>query len=242
MTPSSPASSRRAASARRAAGWLLAACATSALASVGTPSVAIIDPPPDHHFGQIPVGATYAAQNFTLFNSTAQTVALGRVEIGSQLATCAALGCPVVAPADFTIQRELDSCSNARLAPNSGCTVLVGFVPSAVGTRIALLGVPVEGQSPVTRVLTGAGSTPPLDCVLDWAQRQYPQALVQPTATFRLDAFHLRCYAGNKVCIGADNAVPTFDRPSLYLYMQDPVPSVQNLGYLTTWASQAQCR
>lgn len=222
-----------------AAAAALACAALLAAPAAQAQSPAFTDPPADHHFGPVPVGATYASQAFTVHNGGPQPVGLGTLAIDAQLATCAGLACPQVAPGDFAVQPGADGCSGTRLAPGASCSVLVSFVPTAGGARIARLLVPVLDAPPLTRVLQGSGTTA-LDCVLDWAERQYPQLLAQPTPTFRLDPFYVRCYAGQALCLGADSAVPTFDRPSLYAY--DSAGQLYNLGYLAGWAQRAQCR
>ncbi len=239
MTPSRLQSLSR--SPRRPAAAAAAlACAALLAAPAALAQVAFSDPPADHHFGPIPVGATYATQAFTVSNGSRSPVSLGPVAIDGQMATCAALQCPVVAPGDFAVQPGSDGCSGTRLAPGANCSVTVSFVPTAGGPRTARLSVPVEGGAPLVRTLLGTGTTA-LDCVLDWAERQYPQLLTQPTPTLRVPPFHARCYAGQSLCLGADSAVPTFDQPSLYLYQQG-ASALQNLGYLSAWAQQAQCR
>ena len=62
------------------------------------------------------------------------------------------------------------------------------------------------------------------------------------TRTATVSPFHARCYANGTLCLGADTAVATFDQPSVYLYQTQPTPSVQRLGYLSTFAEAAQCR
>ena len=106
----------------------------SALVLPALAQVTITDPPPEHNFGKIPVGATYAAQYFSAFNQGSSPVTLGQVRVDSNMAVCMALGCPTVAPADFTVQGA-DGCSGQTLQPGQGCSTLVGFVPTAPGAR-----------------------------------------------------------------------------------------------------------
>lgn len=182
--------------------------------------VQITDPPPDHHFGKIPVGATYAAQYFSVFNYTAAPITLGRLSISSAMATCAALGCPVVSASDFTLaEGSADGCSGKTLAPKEGCSSLVGFVPKAAGARTALLEVPVNGAATVSRILSGTGVSNPSDCVMDWAERSFPTLLTQGSGTFVTGPFLVRCYMGGALCVGADAALPTVAPASVYTYM-----------------------
>ena len=216
---------------------LCGAALTAAQAEVG-----ISDPPETHHFGSIPLGASYATQYFSLFNNGSSPVTLGVARIDGELATCAALGCPVVAPADFQIDTGADGCSGHTLQPGQGCSTLVGFVPSEPGARMARLVFTIPGSPPVTRTLQGNGSSQPLDCVLDWAQAQWPDILRQPSHTFAAEQFLARCYANNSLCVGADNRYPTLAPPSVYVLNLQGMPSLSNLGPLSQWAAAARCR
>lgn len=224
---------------RLAAAALL--CAAAASPAVHA-QAAITDPPENHHFGKIPLNATYATQYFSVFNQGTEAITLGAVRVDASVLTCMALHCPTVAPEEFIIPSGSDGCSNQRLAPGAGCSTLVSFTPRAAGPRTALLVVPVTNGNAVTRPLNGTGTTQPLDCVLDWAEAQYPAVLTSPTPTFQISPFYARCYANNSICVGADNLHPTFDQPSVYIYSPAAHPAPQNIGYLSAWAQQAQCR
>lgn len=223
----------------------LAAVALLSLAGLSAHAqVEITDPPADHNFGKIPLNATFATQYFSVFNRGSTPVQLGTViSSGAGVSTCAGLGCPVIAPEDFLIPAGSDGCSNAVLQPGQGCSTLVSFSPKAPGARLSQLVVPLrDGASGTARIMHGTGLSAPLDCVLDWAEKSFPQLLTTPTGTTTVSPFHLRCYANGTMCLGADTAVPTFDQPSVYFYQTQPTPSVQRLGYLSTFAQAAQCQ
>lgn len=207
-------------------------CAASAHAQV-----TISDPPADHNFGRIPLGADYATQYFSLTNSGAASVTLGQVAIDGQITTCAALGCPTPAATDFGIHAGADGCSGKTLQTGQGCSTLIAFVPSAPGSRVANFVVPVTGASPLTRALVGTGVANPIDCVLDWAERSYPQLLTAPTATFALPPFYARCYQGGALCVGAD-VLATVAPASVYLYLGGVMNRYE---YLSALAATARC-
>jgi len=223
----------------------LAAMAVLSLACLSAHAqVEITDPPADHNFGKIPLNAEFATQYFSVFNRGGAAVQLGKViSSGAGVSTCAGIGCPVISPTDFLIPAGSDGCSNAVLQPGQGCSTLVSFSPKEPGARISELVVPLSNGAPgTTRIMHGTGVSKPLDCVLDWAEKSFPQLLTTPTGTATVSPFHLRCYANGTMCLGADTAVPTFDQPSVYFYQTQPTPSVQRLGYLSTFAQAAQCQ
>jgi hypothetical protein len=215
---------------------MLSLCA--ALPAIGLAQVTITDPPPEHHFGKIPLQANYAAQYFSVWNPTEQAVTLGQARVDGELATCSALGCAVVAPADFVIGGS-DGCSGRTLAPNSGCSILIGFVPQQPGSRVAKLAFPVAGGADVNRMLSGTGVAQPFDCVMDWAERVLPADLVaQPTSTLVAGPYYARCYQGGALCVGADVAVPTFAPASVYVYQSGrlaPFATLASLAALATY-------
>lgn len=213
----------------------IAVAGLSALVLPALAQVAITDPAPEHHFGKIPVGATYAAQYFSVFNQGTSPVQLGQARVDSNMAVCMALGCPSVAPADFTVQGS-DGCSGQTLQPGTGCSTLVGFVPTAPGGRTARLVFPVQGGADVERILSGTGVSQPLECVLDWAERTYPALFVQPTPTQVAGPYVARCYQGGALCVGADVAVPTVAPASVYYLLNG---QIGNLGALSNFATQA---
>lgn len=222
----------------------LAAMAVLSLACLSAHAqVEITDPPAGHNYGKVPLQATFATQYFSVFNRSSAPLQLGTlISSGAALATCAGIGCPVVAQGDFLIPAGSDGCSNAVLQPGQGCSTLVAFTPTAPGSRISQLIVQSRnGAALATYPLHGTGTSTPLDCVLDWAEKSFPQLLTTPTGTATVSPFHLRCYANGTMCLGADTAVPTFDQPSVYFYQTQPTASVQRLGYLSTFAQAAQC-
>lgn len=215
---------------------LLGLCAV--VPAAGWAQVAITDPPVEHHFGKIPLQANYAAQYFSVFNQGANPVRLGQGVIDGLMGTCAALGCPVVAPSDFVLSPHSDDCSGKTLAPGLGCSALVGFVPQAPGPRSARLVFPVDGQDAVSRIISGTGVSNPLDCVMDWAERVLPAAMVaHPTPTLVAGPYYARCYQGGALCVGADVAVPTFAPATVYLYQGGRLAPVASLASLAAQAT-----
>ncbi|MFA7240768.1 MAG: hypothetical protein WC091_11695 [Sulfuricellaceae bacterium] len=215
---------------------IFATCALLCAASAHA-QVTISDPPADHNFGRIPLRANYAAQYFSLTNSGATSVTLGQASIDGQIATCAALGCPTPAAMDFVIDAGSDGCSGKTLQAGQSCSTLIGFVPSTPGSRVANFVVPIVGASSLTRALAGVGVANPIDCVLDWAERSYPQLLSAPTATFAYPPFYARCYQGGALCIGAD-VLATLAPASVYLYQGGVMNRYE---YLSKLAATAYC-
>lgn len=219
--------------------------ASGLVAFSASAQVQISDPPDSHTFGKAAIGSDYAAQYYSLNNPGSLPVTVGQVRLhDGPLATCTGLDCPTVAHTDFLVVAHSDGCSSQTLAPGAGCSTLIIFKPTAIGGRLSQVIFPIVGAADVTRLITGTGTSEPLECVLDWAEKQ-PQLLAlltTPTRTFRAEQFHARCYANGTLCIGADNAVPTFDQPSLYVaQIQQQSSRLERLGYLSEWASQAQC-
>ncbi|MDP4075314.1 hypothetical protein [Acidovorax sp. A1169] len=90
----------------------------------------------------------------------------------------------------------------------------------------------------VLRGLGGTGVSQPLDCVLDWAEKTFPQLLTTPTMTSAAAPYYLRCYAKGAICVGADVDSPTdaprFDQPSVYDYDAQAKSPLQRLDYLSS--------
>lgn len=215
---------------------LLSLCV--ALPANSLAQVAIADPPPEHHFGKIPLQASYATQYFSVFNRGTGPVRLGQATVASDMATCAALGCPTVAPSDFVLPPNSDGCSGKTLAPDTGCSTLVSFVPQAPGARTAQLVFPADGQLPASRIISGTGVSNPFDCVMDWAERTLSAELVaQPTPTLVASPFYARCYQGGALCVGADVAVPTIAPATVYLYQGGRLAPVASLASLAAQAT-----
>ena len=201
--------------------------------------VEMTDPPETHHFGKVPLNALYATQYFSAFNRASTPVTLGTVTVdASDIFVCLALGCPTVAPQDFMVGKGV-GCTGAVLQPGQGCSTLVSFVPTSVGERMARLVIPVNGGTPVTRRVTGTGTAPPLDCVLDWAEQELKTVLTAPTSSFQISPFYARCYQGGALCLAADLAVPTFAPASVYVYQNQ---TLKSLGLLSDFATLAKCQ
>lgn len=196
------------------------------------------EPPLDHDFGKIPLETTYAAQYFGLFNSSATPVSVGLLRVDSQIATCAALGCPVVAPSDFVL-RDPDACSNSTLAPGQGCSSLIIFSPKQPGQRTARIVFPIIGSVDMSRPLSGTGVSDPTDCVLDWAERTYPSLFTQPTPTVVAGGYFARCYAGNSLCVGSDAGYLATTPHSLFIYMGGQLSRYEALATLAQTATHA---
>lgn len=210
-----------------------------AFSSLTFSQVEISDPPETHHFGKIPLQAQYATQYFSAFNRGSKPVTLGTVTVDAgDIFVCLAIGCPTVAPQDFVVSKGV-GCTGAVLQPGEGCSSLLSFVPTSVGERMARLVIPVNGGTAVTRRITGTGTAPPLDCVLDWAEQEYKALLTAPTASFLISPFYARCYQGGALCLAADLAVPTFAPASVYVYQNQ---TLQVLGRLSDFASLAKCQ
>ncbi|OYU43824.1 MAG: hypothetical protein CFE44_16275 [Burkholderiales bacterium PBB4] len=209
------------------------------VSQVAFSQVEISDPPDSHHFGKVPIGATYATQYFSAFNRGSSPVTLGTVTVDSgDLFVCLAIGCPAVAPKDFVVSTSA-GCTGAVLQVGEGCSTLVSFVPTSVGDRLGRLVIPVVGGAAATRRVVGTGTAPPLDCVLDWAEQAYKTLLTNPTPSFAISPFYARCYQGGALCLAADMAVPTFAPPSVYVYQNQ---SLNSLGRLSEFAALTQCK
>lgn len=223
--------------------WAVAAAAGLAVFAASA-QVRVSDPPAEHTFGRAAIGSDYATQYYSLHNAGSAPATIGQVRLDGQLATCTGLNCPVVAHTDFLVIANSDGCSGKTLQPGQGCSTLITFKPTAIGGRLSQVVFPVAGSADITRLIQGIGTSEPLECLLDWAEKQpqFRALLTTPTPTFRAEPFHARCYANGVLCVGADNAVPTLDQPSLYVALIQQQPArIERLGYLSDWARQAQC-
>jgi hypothetical protein len=100
--------------------------------------------PTSHDYGTAVLGASTASQSFAVADTgKAASVALSVAVTGADAA-------------DFVI--DADSCT-AALAAGSACTVSVHFVPSAEGTRKAMLSVSGSPGGTATSSLQGTGAT-----------------------------------------------------------------------------------
>ncbi len=204
--------------------------------SVAHAQLVVTDPPQGHHFGKIPMGATYATQYFSVFNQGSVPTVIGQVGV-VEVATCLALeGCPAVAPGDFLVHQHSDDCSNRILVSGAGCSTLVAFVPQSPGAKVAQLTFPVVGGGQATAMLSGTGTTQPTDCVLDWAERVLPELLTHPTSTLVVGSYFARCYQGGALCVGSDAVFPSFAPSSVYLYQGG---QLTRYGFLSDLASLA---
>lgn len=209
--------------------------------------VEIIEPAGDFQFGKVAVHAS-ATQTLKVVNRGQTPVQLGSVisSIAAMSPICTGIGCGVVIATDFTIPAASDGCSNTLLQPGAVCSALVRFTPSGPGSRVSQLNVFKPNAAYVSRGVFGTGVSEPLDCVLDWAERTFPQLLTNPTMTSALAPFHLRCYAKGAICVGADVDNPTdaprFDQPSAYLYDAQAQPPLRRLDYLSSLSRLAQCQ
>jgi hypothetical protein len=223
--------------------WATAAAASLAICAANA-QVQISDPPDGHSFGKAAMGSDSATQYYSLHNEGSTPVTIGQARISdTPLATCTGLDCPVVAHTDFLVVSPSDGCSGRTLAPGTGCSTLIAFTPTAIGGRLSQVLFPVVGAADITRLVHGTGTSQPLECVLDWAEGhpQLSTLLSAPTRTFRAEQFHARCYGNGTLCIGADNALPTFNQPSVYVAQLQPPGSLERTGYLSEWAALARC-
>lgn len=173
--------------------------------SVQAATVEITDPPLPHNFAKQPVGSTYATQYFSVFNrSKTLSVRLGPARIDGAIATCAALGCPQIAPTEFVLPVGSNDCSNRVLAPEQGCSTLVAFTPKTGGAKLARL-VFTSDASDALEVSTTLNGTGTLDAdrVYDWAESVLSSFLRGKAASFYAANFYARCYANQTVCLGS---------------------------------------
>lgn len=223
----------------------LAAMAVLSLACLSAHAqIEITDPPAGFSFGKAPLLNKSTIRYFFVVNRNTFAVQLGPVTSnGSEVATCAALGCPVVSASDFVVVAGSDGCSNATLQPGQSCSTLVGFSPTEPGARLSQLIVPLsDGSVGVKRIVQGTGVVPGTDCVLDWAEKTFPQLLSAPTGTFTISPYHLRCYANGAICLGADTASAALNVKGVYAYQPQATSPLQRLGDLSGYAQAAQCQ
>ncbi|MES2611326.1 MAG: hypothetical protein V4679_13840, partial [Pseudomonadota bacterium] len=146
--------------------------------------VEIIEPAGDFRFGKVAL-YSLATQTLQVLHRGVSPVQLGAV-ISSTAALsplCTGTVAGAVIWTDFTIPKETDGCSHALLQPGQTCSAAVRFVPSGPGTRASQLIVFVPNAFSDMHLLSGAGVSEPLDCVLDWAEKTFPQLLTTPTMT-----------------------------------------------------------
>jgi hypothetical protein len=100
-------------------------------------------------FGNVNVGATSAAQTFTLTNSGSADLTIGTVVVEGANA------------GDFAMPAASDTCSGATIVVGGGCVIGVTFSPTAAGTRNAHLVVPSNAVgNPHLLAVGGTGVDP----------------------------------------------------------------------------------
>lgn len=202
------------------------------------------DPAPGHNFGKIPLGATYASQYFSFSNKGSSPVTLGQAAIDGNLATCAAIGCPVPSPADFALDASNDGCSGKRLNAGASCSLLVAFVPHNGGPRVARLALPTSETLTVESIVAGTGVKQPEDCIFDAAEKALPQLLPLPASAITSSPFYARCYYGQsgvngQLCIGFDSLAQTLVAASGYIH---DGKNMQRIDSLQNLAKQTACQ
>lgn len=211
------------------------------------PPITVTDPPESFVFKDTMIGGT-DSQYFSVTNHGTEAVKLGQVYLTDRFErTCVGTQCDLIQLIDVVYSFYIgisDGCSGTTLQPQASCSTLVQFMPFGVGTPSTSIAFPIVGGYTVTRTIQGKGTTQPLECVLDWAEKQFPTMLpVSSTSkTFQTGMYYARCYDTN-ICIGADavNSVmlkPVPTPPQLYVYQNQ---QLQALGKLEDFAVQAQC-
>ena len=109
-------------------------------------------------FEPINVGKPEGTRELTVTNRAPSTVNIEALRIAG------------AAKSDYSIVSQ--TCAGQALPSGSSCTVTVGFTPSAVGHREALLEIPVEGQGAVAVSLRGEGTTGPMPSVTKLAPKK----------------------------------------------------------------------
>ncbi len=123
--------------------------ATASLTGTGTPGASIVLTPTALIFPATSVGATSPIQNLTISNS------------GGTIAT---LQTPVIT-GDFSI--TANTCTTT-LAPSTGCTLSLAFVPTASGPRSGTLSA-VDSAGTQVATLTGQATNPATDTLFPLA-------------------------------------------------------------------------
>lgn len=210
------------------------------------PPITITDPPESFVFKDTMIGGT-DSQYFSVTNWGTEAVKLGSINLKYEGTTdCSPLSteCSVLDVAVSFSIGVTDGCSGTTLQPKASCSTLVQFSPIQVGTASVSIEFPIVGGYTVTRTTQGKGTTQPLDCVLNWAEKQFPNALPisSSSKTFQAGMYYARCY-GSNFCLGADvvNSImlkPVFTPPQLFIYQNQ---QLQALGKLEDFAVQAQC-
>lgn len=119
--------------------------ATAALTGTGTPAAPIVLTPLALTFPSTTINATTTAQNITISNTSATTLAL-------QIPTITG---------DFLI--SANTCGST-LPPSTGCTVSITFTPTASGTRTGTF-IITDDAGTQTASLSGTGTAPATDAL-----------------------------------------------------------------------------
>ena len=232
---------------------LLRIICTALLASIvsfaAQAQIEISDPPIGSSFGRVPLGTGSATQYYSLTNIGNSAVALGQATVAPQ-GVCVRAPCDIAdAAKDFVLDKGTDGCSNITLAPGASCSSLVVFTPSLPGSRNARLLFPRGANLPaVSYEMVGTGILNPADCVFDWAQRTFPEAIKPAASTIVVGAYMGRCYQSGALCLAADLVLPPglpqgvpIAAAQVYAYIPAANPPIQPLGPLSTFAAQANC-
>lgn len=225
-------------------------CAALGLvAATGTTHAGLVLADAGAPFAQTAVGAVSPPRDMVWRNSGRDALRLGEVRLAApgsaQCGEPAPGTCGHFPAADFFI--AADACSGQELAPGASCTVRLHFAPNSEGERLAVLmvGDPSgAGEAHANLHGTGAAGSASLDalgCVLNWAERMYPDLLTAGAPTRSAAFLRARCYAGDTLCLGAEVTQAGERNPEVYVFHAAGSPSLQALGPFSTWAAAAQC-
>jgi hypothetical protein len=137
--------------------------ATAVLSGTGTVGAPIVLNPVVMTFPSTTIGATSAAQNITISNTGVTPVALQT---------------PSVAGGDFKM--TANTCGTS-LAPSTGCTVAIAFMPTASGTRGGTFSI-TDDVGTQTASLSGIGTSPATDALSPLALTFAPQQITTASA------------------------------------------------------------
>ena len=120
--------------------------ATATLSGTGNPAAPIVLNPITLTFPSTTINATSQAQNITISNTGATSIALQT---------------PTVMGTDFRI--TANTCGSS-LGPSVGCTVAIAFTPTASGARSGTFTI-TDGAGTQTASLSGSGVSPATDAL-----------------------------------------------------------------------------
>lgn len=132
------------------------------LSGSGTPAPPVFVAPANIDFGKVQTGATSAALQVTVENSTAAVVPITSLDITGP----------------FAIANN--SCGTSQLQANTDCALLLTFKPVASGPAAGALTL-VDGAGKQTVQLSGTGTSPPTDR-LDPASLSFQETAVGETS------------------------------------------------------------